>query len=396
MTACRLAVLRQQALAAGRRGGGGGSRPAHSAAHYTAAADATAASPMPEHHETRDLWFQSNTRLSIAAPPVVYHPLYSAPQLAPGHRFPMVSWRRLLGLHPPTPLLCRRLAGWRLHSMARVAALLLTLPPPPLPAQAVFSTIHRLLLADGVVDPRQVCPVLAPERSLWCDRSGDCFSRTGWWCTCSACSGAPGVPPSRSVCCPPHRRYPCRCTSPPHCRAATCYTWHTPPSMWMHFVGAAWVRSRHGGPQELEAPVPAHASAVGQATCHQLASAAASRCMVAGVAEPSCPANARRPARLPSRPPTDEQRVRRIGFGEATRTRLLVDRTLAEVAGVCVCVWWWWGGGGVHGFLQLGSWHRGAPQACWWVLAIAIAHLWTGHCACHPDCLPAPAMQALS
>jgi acetoin utilization deacetylase AcuC-like enzyme len=29
----------------------------------------------------------------------------------------------------------------------------------------------------------------------------------------------------------------------------------------------------------------------------------------------------------------DDQRVRRIGFGEATRSQLLVDRTLAEVAG---------------------------------------------------------------
>ena len=32
-------------------------------------------------------------------------------------------------------------------------------------------------------------------------------------------------------------------------------------------------------------------------------------------------------------PPADEQRVRRIGFGEVTRTQTLIDRTLAEVAG---------------------------------------------------------------
>ena len=30
------------------------------------------------------------TTLSLPAPPVVYHPLYSAPMLPPGHRFPMV------------------------------------------------------------------------------------------------------------------------------------------------------------------------------------------------------------------------------------------------------------------------------------------------------------------
>lgn len=65
VTACRMAALRQ-----GARG----------AATAAAAAAST----------RRGLDFRSDTRLALAAPPVVYHRLYSAPQLAPGHRFPMV------------------------------------------------------------------------------------------------------------------------------------------------------------------------------------------------------------------------------------------------------------------------------------------------------------------
>ncbi len=47
----------------------------------------TAAASVPR----RGLDERSDTRLSLDAPPVVYHPLYSAPQLPPGHRFPMVG-----------------------------------------------------------------------------------------------------------------------------------------------------------------------------------------------------------------------------------------------------------------------------------------------------------------
>ena len=35
---------------------------------------------------------------SLAGPPLVYHPLYSAPQLPPTHRFPMVRSGRLSGV----------------------------------------------------------------------------------------------------------------------------------------------------------------------------------------------------------------------------------------------------------------------------------------------------------
>lgn len=71
----------------------------------------------------RGLDERSDTRHSLDAPPVVYHPLYSAPQLPPGHRFPM----------------------------------------------AVFANIHRHLMAEGTVDPRQVhmAPTL-PSKELLC------------------------------------------------------------------------------------------------------------------------------------------------------------------------------------------------------------------------------------
>lgn len=48
---------------------------------------AAVAAAMPR----RGLDERSDTRHSLDAPPVVYHPLYSAPQLPPGHRFPMVG-----------------------------------------------------------------------------------------------------------------------------------------------------------------------------------------------------------------------------------------------------------------------------------------------------------------
>ncbi|KAI3423433.1 hypothetical protein D9Q98_010649 [Chlorella vulgaris] len=87
---------------------------------------ASAAAPQPtahpiQHQERRNLEARSDTGLSLAAPPVVYHPLYSAPVLPPGHRFPM----------------------------------------------AVFGLIHSQLLSEGVVDPRQVhMPTALPSRDL--------------------------------------------------------------------------------------------------------------------------------------------------------------------------------------------------------------------------------------
>jgi hypothetical protein len=64
-----------------------------SAGSLAGTADATAPQPpiQPPAHSQRDLAYRSDTTLTMDAPPVVYHPLYSAPQMPPGHRFPMVS-----------------------------------------------------------------------------------------------------------------------------------------------------------------------------------------------------------------------------------------------------------------------------------------------------------------
>jgi hypothetical protein len=83
LSARRLAALRRQAAT-------------QSAAAMPAYSTASAAAPQPtahpiQHQERRNLEARSDTGLSLAAPPVVYHPLYSAPVLPPGHRFPMVS-----------------------------------------------------------------------------------------------------------------------------------------------------------------------------------------------------------------------------------------------------------------------------------------------------------------
>ena len=65
----------------------------HTAATAAAAAARPSASAPPS-PPARDLEARSDTRHNVAAPPVVFHPLYSAPRLSPGHRFPMVWLRR--------------------------------------------------------------------------------------------------------------------------------------------------------------------------------------------------------------------------------------------------------------------------------------------------------------
>lgn len=127
MGAWRLAQLRSQATAAAAavpEAAALAVHPAHSSravrAHSSIAQAAAAASAR---EQRRGLEERSATHLALDAPPVVYHPLYSAPQLPPGHRFPM----------------------------------------------AIFAAIHSRLLAEGTVDPRQVhAPACLPSRVLLC------------------------------------------------------------------------------------------------------------------------------------------------------------------------------------------------------------------------------------
>jgi hypothetical protein len=101
LNACRLETLRQRAAAALRE-----PVAAHLALMPRALFSTNAGPDLDVHAqqsqrhptalaERRSLSFRSDTRLALAAPPLVYHPLYSAPQLPPAHRFPMVR--------PPVP-----------------------------------------------------------------------------------------------------------------------------------------------------------------------------------------------------------------------------------------------------------------------------------------------------
>lgn len=115
LAAGRLGALRCQAMPATA---GSSANIAAAAASATAArASTSAAQQQPpstsweEPPRTRDRLARSDTTLRLAgAPPLVHHELYSAPQLGPGHRFPM----------------------------------------------QVFETIFQRLLREGTVDPRQV------------------------------------------------------------------------------------------------------------------------------------------------------------------------------------------------------------------------------------------------
>lgn len=75
-----------------------------------------------------------HTAIRQALLPVVHHPLYSAPKLPSGHRFPMVN----LAIPP------------RMHSTN------IALNHIPSCLQAVFEKIHDLLLAEGTVQLDQV------------------------------------------------------------------------------------------------------------------------------------------------------------------------------------------------------------------------------------------------
>lgn len=82
LRACRIAHLRQQAVVAA--GGSWLPPPAVRATSSSAAGEGAVLDAPPR---TRGLQSRSETgRLPVSAPPLVYHPLYSAPQLAPGHR----------------------------------------------------------------------------------------------------------------------------------------------------------------------------------------------------------------------------------------------------------------------------------------------------------------------
>lgn len=236
--AVRLASLRR--LAAARAAGGGAvcaAWPAASTRRLSSAASpfsSAASAELPR----RDLHFRSNTRHTIAAPPVVYHPLYSAPQLPPGHTFPM----------------------------------------------QVFGRIHQLLLEEGTVEPGQVGAGGRCRRAMarWVQRMPQpCVHRI------------PG----------PHHHLPtrpCRCTPRRRCPAASCSAWSTMRSSSMRFAAARWVGC-------VLLPF------MRQFPLAPLRSAAAP---------------------VPAPPlPADDQRLRRIGFGEVTRSQALIARTLSEVAG---------------------------------------------------------------
>ena len=161
LAAQRLAQLRSAALAA------------ESGASLRAARLSTAAAPPPASPlARRGLEERSPTALALDAPPVVHHPLYSAPQLGPRHRFPM----------------------------------------------QVFQRIHDQLLAKGTVDPRQVrlaaqwrdvcshtlpaaVAMLSARRQLRFVRCPPCMDDI--WCVCLLSSPtAWHHPPAPCCCCP--------------------------------------------------------------------------------------------------------------------------------------------------------------------------------------------------
>ena len=167
VSTARLTILRQAALA----------RTAAAAAAAAAAATATArpfaSQAPPPSPPAKDLDYRSDTRLKVTGMPVVYHPLYSAPRLSPGHRFPMV--RTGCGQCAAAAAFCSQRA--RTDTSTTSAAL-----------QQVFGRIYDRLLAEGTVVPRQVhVPPSLPSRDLLCLAHGPEYVN-------AFCSGSLGEP----------------------------------------------------------------------------------------------------------------------------------------------------------------------------------------------------------
>lgn len=101
LSAWRLAQLRRQAaVAAGGTVHRLAARALSSATGTSAPGLQRGDEPEAAQHPRRGLEERSGTRLAVGAPPVVHHSLYSAPQLPPGHRFPMASAQQGSGSVP--------------------------------------------------------------------------------------------------------------------------------------------------------------------------------------------------------------------------------------------------------------------------------------------------------
>lgn len=175
----------------------------------------------------------------------------------------------------------------------------------------VFGRIYRALLEEGTADPRQVGRDRKKGNTV---RSLDCTHGAPEACTAPV-SATPSSPAAPRASCPPSFAPQVHAPAELPSRELLCLV-HS----------EEYVDTFCGG------TLGKRAAAVGVLKWVlrlRLASSRARRPWT------TCGGCQRR--KLPPHPaaPADKQRMRRIGFGEVARSRTLIDRTLAEVAGGC-------------------------------------------------------------